>query len=168
MWWAGPAVAHDINQTNAMFNNNVGNRTIVNVSQCLRVGTWPWRKHLFPICRVRMHFSHWGLELSILRVMDQMMILLVDLQRQIKYVSVLLTFPWYLLRLSRPLWIASLTSENLGRSAILVQVSFKNSKTGIVRKALGSFELENVCFALAGSLKPWTVRNKNVWFQTYL
>ena len=41
--------------------------------------------------------------------------------------------------------------KNLGRSAILAQVSFRNSKTGIVWKVLGSFELENVCFVLAAA-----------------
>ena len=47
----------------------------------------------------------------------------------------------------------TLTSENLGWSAMLPQVSLRYSRTGIVQKALGSFELENVCFTLAGSLK---------------
>lgn len=72
MWWAGPAMAHGMNQTSATFNTGTGNRAIVNVSQRLRVGTWPQHKHLFPICRVHTHFLHWGLELvGILMSIDQ-------------------------------------------------------------------------------------------------
>ena len=33
MWWAGPAMAHGMNQTSATFNT--GNRAIVNISQRL-------------------------------------------------------------------------------------------------------------------------------------
>lgn len=68
MWWAGPAMEHDMN---AMFNHK-GNRSMVNVSQRLRVGTWPRRKHLFPIYRVHMHFLRWGLELGIFMSIEKM------------------------------------------------------------------------------------------------
>jgi len=44
----------------------------MNVSQRLRVGTWPQRKHLFPTCRVHMHFLRWGLELGIFMSIGQM------------------------------------------------------------------------------------------------
>jgi hypothetical protein len=70
MWWAGPAMAHDMNQTNTMFNKCNG--PIMNVLQRLRVGTWPRHRHLFPICQLRTHFSRWGQELGILMSIEQM------------------------------------------------------------------------------------------------
>jgi len=71
--------------------------------------------------------------------------------RHIKYASVSFTLLYHFSRLSDPFLIASCISENLGRSMMFPQDSLRYSSTGIIRKALGSFELEKVCFALAGS-----------------
>jgi hypothetical protein len=54
---------------------------------------------------------------------------------------------------------------------MLPQLSLRYSRTGIVLNALGSFELENVCLALAGSLKmniEVKTEKKNREWLTYL
>ena len=51
---------------------------------------------------------------------------------------------------------------------MLPQVSLRYSRTGIVQKALGSFKLENVCLALAGSLEKKNMNLKIAWIDKWL
>jgi hypothetical protein len=50
----------------------------------------------------------------------------------------------------------------LGAAAMFSHIVIKNSRTGIVRKTVGSRELENVWVALAGSYtERWLVNAEN-------
>lgn len=75
----------------------------------------------------------------------------MNIPRQIKNASVSLTLRYHLSMFSIPLHIACLTSENFSFSAMFSHDCKRNSRTGIVRHTVGSIELENVCFAVAGS-----------------
>ena len=74
---------------------------------------------------------------------------------QMKYTFVSSTLQYHFCRFANPASIALVMSLNWLCLAIFSQLSCMNSRTGIACHPVGFLELENVCWALAGScLQP--------------
>ena len=98
------------------------------------------------------HTQAWGLDPKLpLIKLSSAMRLTDDIPMQMKYASVSLTLRYHFFKLSNPASIAYVMSSNLSCLAIFSHDSSMNSRTRIVCHTVGSLELENVCWALAGS-----------------
>ena len=84
----------------------------------------------------------------------------INIPRQTKYTLVSSVFRYHLLRFLRPASMDGEMLPNLDEVAISPQVSCKNSSTGMVRQTVGCEDVENDCWALAGSCRLIKRNNK--------